>query len=121
MKQTKPIIIELNMDDLENILLRVEAKQLNDDDCEKIRVLAESYVHLLDLLKDKKTSIARLRKMLFGASTEKTAGVVGSEPDSQTDLKKPRKGHGRNGIDCRRRKDPGATRIVATGRRLSAV
>ena len=121
MKQTKTTITELDMDDLEDILRRVEAKQLNDDDCEKIKVLAESYVHLLDLLKDKKTSIARLRNMLFGASTEKTASVLGdksdspapssldenipTEQDSQTANsqkapEKPRKGHGRNGVDA---------------------
>jgi len=81
-----------------------------------IKVLAESYVHLLDLLKDKKTSIGRLRKMLFGANTEKTATVTGNATDStvetgltaETDSKTApqdkspasSKGHGRNGADA---------------------
>ncbi len=38
--------------------------------------------HLTELLKDKNTSLARLRKLLFGASTEKTAAVLGGEKDS---------------------------------------
>ena len=47
-------------------------------------MLCQSYVHLTELLKDKNTSIARLRKMLFGASTEKTAAVIGGGKDSNT-------------------------------------
>ena len=79
MTQTKPTIIELDMDKVEEILRRVEAKELQADDYETIKALAQSYVHLTELLKDKNTtSLSRLRKMLFGAKTEKTAAVLGS-------------------------------------------
>ena len=103
------------MDELQDILQRAEAKQFNDEDYETIKVLAESYVHLTGLLKDKNISLARLRKMLFGASTEKTEAVVGggtdaeappsgNEADSEASPKngpaEPRKGHGRNGADA---------------------
>ncbi len=81
---TKPTILELTMDELEDILRRAEAKQLNDEDYEIIRALFKSYVHLTDLLKDKNASIARLRKMLFGGSTEKTEAVIGSGTDATT-------------------------------------
>ncbi len=56
MKRTKPTIVDLSTDVPEGLLRRAEAKRLSDDDCEKLKVLkvlAESYVHLLDLLKDK--------------------------------------------------------------------
>jgi transposase len=78
MTQTTATIIELNMDTVEEILRRVEAKELQADDYETIKALAQSYVHLTELLKDKNTSLSRLRKMLFGATTEKTAAVLGS-------------------------------------------
>jgi len=121
---TKPTILELQMDELEAILRRAEAKQLNDEDYEIIQALFKSYVHLTDLLKDKNTSIARLRKMLFGASTEKTEAVIASGTDSEAatsgeegertesageslletapenDPPAPVKGHGRNGADA---------------------
>jgi transposase len=127
---TKPTIIELDMDKLEEILRRVEAKELHADDYETIRTVIESYVGLFCLVGDKNTTIARLRKILFGASTEKTAAVIGGDKDSEspplptatasttatsegnagtaslptTDSENaaetPRKGHGRNGADA---------------------
>ena len=121
MKRTKPTIVELKMTDLEELLQRVEAGQLKDDDCEIIRTVFLSYFYLTDTLKDKKTSIARLRKMLFGLTTEKTDAILGGETDSsasppldetatpeaadqtadsQKTPEKPRKGHGRNGADA---------------------
>jgi hypothetical protein len=124
MMGTKPTIFELEMDELEAILRRAEAKQLNDEDYEIIRALFQSYVHLTELLKDKNTSIARLRKILFGGSTEKTEAVMGGGTDSEaptsgeegegtesagvspretapeTDPPSSVKGHGRNGADA---------------------
>ena len=103
------------MDELQDLLQRAEAKQFNDKDYETIKAVAESYVHLTGLLKDKNISLARLRKMLFGANTEKTEAVVGGGTDSQSppsadeadsetrskdDPPAPRKGHGRNGADA---------------------
>jgi transposase len=130
MTQTVPTTIEIDMQELDDVLRRVEANELTEDDCRTIRTLCASYVHLTELLKDKHTSLARLRKMLFGASTEKTAAVLGSGKDSQSPpapevavsttasaesgvgatsanaaegekaAKLPPKGHGRNGADA---------------------
>jgi transposase len=127
---TKPTIIELDIDKLEEILRRVEAKELHADDYETISTVIESYVGLFSLVGDKNTTIARLRKMLFGASTEKTAAVIGGGKDSESPpspaatvlttatsegnagtaslpttasentAETPRKGHGRNGADA---------------------
>jgi transposase len=77
---TKPTIIELDMDKLEEILRRVEAKDLQADDYEMIRRVIESYVGLYFAVGDKNTTIQRLRKMLFGARTEKTSAVIGGTP-----------------------------------------
>ena len=54
---TKPTIIELDMDKLEEILRRVEAKDLQADDYETIRTVIESYVGLYFAVGDKNTTI----------------------------------------------------------------
>ena len=78
MVPTKPTI-EIDMQKLDDVLRRVEANELTEDDCQTIRTLVASYVHLTELLRDKNTSLARLRKMLFGASSERTRMVLGDE------------------------------------------
>lgn len=90
MKQPKPIFIELDMDDLQDLLRRIDAGELRAGDGQAVRTLAQSYIHLTQLLQDKNTSLARLRKMLFGAATEKTSAVLGSAkpaalPETGTD------------------------------------
>jgi transposase len=119
MVPTKPTTIEIDVQKLDDVLRRVEANELTEDDCQTIRTLLASYVHLTELLKDKNTSLARLRKLLFGARTEKTAAVIGGGKDvrppsagatatptaeeqcaEEIAVKTPRPGHGRNGADA---------------------
>lgn len=116
------------MKKLDDILSRVESQKLCGDDYETIRTVIESYVDLFYMVGDKQTTIARLRKMLFGASTEKTAAVLGcgnSKADIPTacvdgqadspasastestadvtaehDCSPASKGHGRNGAEA---------------------
>ena len=119
---------------LEDTLRRVDANELTEDDRETIRTLFDSYVHLTTLLKDKNTSIARLRKMLFGSRTEKTKTVIGDGEDSasprsasaavstavaaemENAAKASRQGHGRNGADAY----AGAEKIVVSHESLEA-
>ncbi len=81
MIQGKPTIIELDMDRLEEILRRLDAKQLDADDYETIKAVIGAYVHLFELVGNKETTIRRLRQMLFGAKSEKTAAVIASLKD----------------------------------------
>jgi transposase len=121
MMPTQPTIVELDMSDLEDALRRAEAK-LDEKDYALLKALAESYAYLTDLVGSKNTSIARLRKLLFGAKTEKTAAVVGrgkepaappsqdsgpqpfeecgAEAGAENDSANPCPGHGRNGADA---------------------
>ena len=99
-----PKIIELSLDRREELLQRVEAR-LPEDDYETIKALLETYVYLTELLKDKGTTIERLRKLVFGAHTEKTRDVF--PPTKEADTPEPaptpkHKGHGRNGADAYR-------------------
>jgi transposase len=121
---TKPTIIELDLEELEDFLRRVEAQELRGDDYETIRTLGAAYLHLLELLQDKNTSLARLRKMLFGVQTEKTAAVLGkpeakasptaaaqtassAEIPAASDRQAASPGHGRHGAEAY----PGGERI----------
>jgi hypothetical protein len=120
-----PEILEVNPTQLQELLRRVEAA-LDESDATLIRQLLQSYVYLSDLVEGKHTSICRLRELLFGKSTEKTAVVLGrptdqpaatpagvapetllasgevareQSPKSDT-AKPPAPGHGRNGADA---------------------
>lgn len=78
MIQARPTIIELDMDKLEEILRRLDAKELDAEDYETIKAVIGAYVHLFHLVGNKETTIRRLRQMLFGAKTEKTSAVIAS-------------------------------------------
>jgi hypothetical protein len=120
MPRKAPDIIEVSSQQMQELLDRAASNTLRDEDTELIRQIFDSYVHVFQIVGDKNTTIARLRKLLFGASTEKADQVMGKEdgeqdpstPDSPTadssDLsepnddatdKEPSPGHGRYGAD----------------------
>ena len=79
---------------------------LSSEEHLKLKASMDTLVFLMAELQAKRTSIDRLRRMLFGAKTEKTSQVLGAREargarDERTgktgtpDVKKP--GHGRNG------------------------
>jgi len=84
MIQAKPAVIELDMDKLEEILRRLDAKELDADDYETIKAVIGAYVYLFNAVGDKDTTIRRLRQMLFGAKTEKTSAVTGGLKDAES-------------------------------------
>jgi len=63
------------MNTLEEALRRAEAR-LSEKDYATLKAVVDAYAYLTELVDDKNTTIARLRKMLFGAKTEKTATVI---------------------------------------------
>jgi hypothetical protein len=74
-----PEIIDLDVQQLEALLRRAEEVSLPTEDVRTIRTLCESYLYLTNLIDQKSTTIARLRKLLFGAQTERTSAVLGQE------------------------------------------
>jgi transposase len=135
--RSRPEILELNAEQMEALLCRIEAQQLAPADFETLRAALESYLYVTQLIDQKSTTIARLRKLLFGAGTEKTAAVTGREPasgaqvelgaaceagaPSEVMLQRPPateqpKGHGRNGADDY----PGAIRVNVPHESLAA-
>lgn len=121
-RKKKQKIVKLDTVELEGILRRAEA-ELDKEDYELLKALVESYVYVTNLVEDKSTTIARLRKLLFGSSSEKIRDVLkttgddiettagqetatedgaASTPDSDQEQESEtpkREGHGRNGAD----------------------
>ena len=67
----------------QELLRRIEGAGLEEGDVKLIRAVFESYAYVTELIDDKNTSINRLRKLLFGARTEKTANVVGRDQPAE--------------------------------------
>lgn len=122
-------IIEMDVAQLESLLARIEQGTLERDDLQTLRAVLESYFYVTQLLDKKSTTITRLRQLVFGATTEKTADVTGRDaqdsaadgpsaadrptedsPERPSGDQQPamsKKGHGRNGADDY----PGAQRV----------
>ena len=94
----------LDLAELEAILERARSTPLGEQDHHKLQAVLTTLVRLTQELEKKRTSIDRLRKLLFGPKTEKTEDVVtrkrpspgGSAAGGAPKNKKKRKGHGRN-------------------------
>ena len=83
-----PDIVEVNSQQMEELLDRAASNTLRKEDTELLRQIFDSYVHFFEIVGDKNTTIARLRKFLFGESTEKANKLMGDEDgqeESSTD------------------------------------
>jgi len=124
---------ELKLEELAMIIERTESGPLGAEDREKLLGAVDTLAFLTQEIEAKGTSINRLRKLIFGASTEKTSQVVGetavgtpsevddtssdsstsaasdevsAQGDEPQDKPKPkRKGHGKNGAHTRAQQD----------------
>ncbi len=83
MTRKMPKIIEVTSQQMQELLDRVTSNTLREDDTELLRHILDSYAQLFEIIGDKNTTIARLRKLFFGASSEKTDKIVGDEDDTE--------------------------------------
>jgi len=79
--ESRPELIELDEADLLSKLDQIEAL-MGAELVQPFRLLLQAYVFLLGVLRDKTLSIARLRKMLFGFSSERTSDVLPPSTES---------------------------------------
>ena len=75
-----PVRIDVSRQELEDVLERVR-ETLGEQDYEKLKAAIETLAYLTDSLQDREISLQRLRKILFGASTEKTRDVTPAPPN----------------------------------------
>jgi transposase len=77
--------------------------QVSPEHFARVQAMTEAFPELLTLLDQSGMSLARLRRVAFGAPTEKTATVCPSgepSPETQAQPKRKRRGHGRHGARC---------------------
>jgi len=104
-----PQRIDLNLEQVDELLKRVQTGCLQDGDYEIIKAMVETIELLSQCVDEKATSIRRLLRMLFGPRTEKLKDVIKDEQKKQSSSSeskqenttdksnKPKpKGHGRN-------------------------
>ena len=105
---------EVSLSKLEAIIKRSETEPLDEQERQTLLEVCQTLQHLTEQLEKKGISIARLKKLLFGAPTEKLDNLTDKDsqddpkdaPNQDTDQpddenkKKKTKGHGRNGADA---------------------
>jgi len=74
-------IMEVNPERFEDLLARAESNTLRDEDTKLLGQIFVSYAGFFQIVGDKKTTIDRLRRMLFGATSETSQNVLGDEED----------------------------------------
>ncbi|MCP4410214.1 MAG: transposase [Gammaproteobacteria bacterium] len=115
MKKQRFERIDLEWGELQAILEQARSAPLGEEQIHKFKAVLTTLEHLTRELEKKRTSISRLRKLLFGSPTEKIKNVLakgkdetsgdggpGDDKDIKNEgqgKKKKRRGHGRNGAD----------------------
>lgn len=74
--KSQPTVTQLHVPELEMILDEVE-HALGAEKAQKLRQLLYSHQTLTQLIQEKNISLARLRRILFGAQTERTRDAAG--------------------------------------------
>src|SRR6266851_5969386 len=107
--------LDVHMDDLRRLVERTRQTPLTDDEYTTLKAAIETLGYVADLLEQKGTTVANLRQLLFGATTEKTrevlarAGVVDAprgeasrdaDPTADADRRDRPPGHGRHRADA---------------------
>jgi hypothetical protein len=110
---------EVSISELEAIIERAQKQPLSEQEGQMLLSVSQTLQYLTEQLDKKRVSIARLKKMLFGDTTEKLGNLTDDDQDLQDDLqdnpqdtangdasdenqtnKKKAKGHGRNGAEA---------------------
>src|ERR1022692_1526128 len=104
--------LDVSRDELQRMLEHARVGGLPDVEYEQLKAVVDTLVYLTQLVEDKSMTIARLRELLFGITTEKTAKVLQQvaaklaaannssvKEDGSSHKAAPAAGHGRNGAD----------------------
>jgi transposase len=110
--------VEPAIQELEAIVERAKAGAISADEYAKLKAVIATYALLQAELQSKKTSIERLKRMLFGAATEKTREVLREAPTQDTPASGDHSGKTQALQDSA---DPGTQRKKGHGRNAAAV
>ena len=113
-----PERIDMRAEELDALVERVKSGSLEEGDSQIVESMAETIKVLSSAMDDKNMSIKRLRRIIFGAQTEKTENVLRKGTSVKRSAgggkKKKAKGHGRNGADAY----TGAERVIVNHKSL---
>lgn len=82
MKATVPLQ-ELSMEQLRQLVEQAHNGPLSEEEYTQLKAAIETLGYLTQLIEDKDTTIRYLRRILFGASTEKRSTVLGEKPGNK--------------------------------------
>src|SRR2546425_11832948 len=68
--------LDVHMDDLRRLVERTRQTPLTDEEYTTLKAAIETLGYVADLLEQKGTTVANLRQLLFGTTTEKTRDVL---------------------------------------------
>jgi hypothetical protein len=116
----------VSLEQLEKILDSAKTRPLDEGEHTTLKAAVDTLALVTQELESKQTSLARLRRLMFGPRTEKTDAVLGKSDDAEAASAHPgpkgkskpkqRKGHGRNGA----RAYPRAARVAVEHGSLTA-
>ena len=115
----RPQRLDLTLEEIEALLIRVESGTLQEGDYEIIKSLVETVLFLGRAIDEKDTAIKRILRLIFGAATESRQKVFQKEavPEDQAEPEKKKpQGHGKNGADAY----PGAERVAVPHENLKS-
>jgi len=101
----KATTVELTAEEMEGLIHRLETETLCGDDLPTIKAIIKTYLLVIQMVQEKKATIKKLLRMIFGVRTEKARIVLtntelpGRGAETPQDGSKPR-GHGRNGASA---------------------
>lgn len=107
----RPEMIELSEQEAVALIDRIRSRNLESCDYRVLEGLVDGFLWLNEVLAEQKISIARLKKLLFGARTESSEALINKSESGGDEVKpgnrllkakskkddKKAKGHGRNG------------------------
>mgnify|MGYP001767022254 CR=1 FL=1 len=85
--EKKPGRMEISLDELKAIVARAKSQQLSEEDVHKLDAAVDTLGVMTRELEMKGASIHRLRRLIFGSSTEKTSRVL-KETDKEENKNK---------------------------------
>ena len=77
--------LDVDLEQLHAILARTESGALSDDDRKVLTAAVETLASVTQLLEHNDATIGKLRKLLFGSSSEKTRDVLNDPADGGDD------------------------------------
>jgi transposase len=72
--------LDFPIEQIEAILERAKVGAINAEEYAQLKAVIQTFALLKEELQSQKTSIQRLKRMMFGASTERTRDVLGADP-----------------------------------------